>query len=101
MDIYKCATCPIRFNKSSKSSQAANRNKVCIKTSWLVHSIRTQGIDPALFKWICCSCHKAISRSCPDKNTNNLFYDLAVSEITEEIQNNPIPLVLEETFQIP
>ncbi|RNA36684.1 vacuolar sorting-associated 13c [Brachionus plicatilis] len=101
MDIYKCATCKIRFNKSSKSSQAANRNKCCIKNSWLVHSIRTQGIDPALYKWICCSCHKAISRSCPDKNTNNLFYDLAVSEITEEIQNNLIPLVLEETFQIP
>ncbi|RNA19309.1 hypothetical protein BpHYR1_017964 [Brachionus plicatilis] len=48
----------------------------------------TQGIDPALYKWICCSCHKGISH-------------LAVSEITEEIQNNPIPLVLEETFQIP
>lgn len=101
MKVYKCASCSIHFNKSSKASQTANRNKVGIKSSWLVHSIRSQGIDPTIYNWVCLKCHKSLSKSCPDKDTNSLFYDLSASEITEPVPSEENNNVTKETLQMP
>ncbi|RNA09448.1 hypothetical protein BpHYR1_015267 [Brachionus plicatilis] len=37
MTLYKCAVCSIRFDKNSKASVIANRNKIPISCPWLVH----------------------------------------------------------------
>lgn len=89
MTLYKCAVCSIRFDKKSKASVFVNRNKIRISSPWLVHLMQKRSIDHTTYKWVCGECHRNLSKTCNDKQKNELFYELANQNITEDIEIVP------------
>ncbi|RNA01769.1 hypothetical protein BpHYR1_047595 [Brachionus plicatilis] len=70
MTLYKCAVCSIRFDKNSKASVIANRNKIRISSPWLVRLMQKCSIDHTTYKWVCRECHRNLSKTCNDKQKN-------------------------------
>ncbi|RNA27566.1 hypothetical protein BpHYR1_031394 [Brachionus plicatilis] len=59
------------------------------------------GIDYTILPWVCNDCHKSLSKTCPDKEINGLFYELNVENITEEIEPALVDNFQDNTFHIP